>query len=54
MVNFEDKRFKNMPLQKKRKLIDSLIKKADQKLEDVDIFIDMLNTYKANLQSKRP
>jgi hypothetical protein len=53
MVNFSDKSFTDLKRADKIRVIDDCKKKADEKISDIDFFIDLITNYKLKLDSEK-
>ena len=53
MVNFEDISFTRLKKSDKMRVIDNCVKMADEKIADVEMFIDLVTNYKLKLESEK-
>ena len=53
MVNVDDPDFKSLSKVEKIKVFDRCIIKADDKLDDIQFFVDLVNNYKTKIESEK-
>lgn len=53
MVNTEDPSFTKLSKVEKTKVLDDCIKRADNKLSDIQFFVDLVSNYKTKIELEK-